>query len=77
MDVASESNDVVNDDADRGVVPDDEDDKLPYLTPRYEEVDSDSADEEESDSLRRVLCGIPEVCRCLRDWSRQQNEGVC
>ena len=48
MDEASNANDVVNDNADQGVVPDVEDDKLPDLTRDYEEVDSNSDDEEDS-----------------------------
>ena len=48
VDAASDTNDVMNYDADQGVVPDGEEDELPELTPRYEEVDNDSDDEEDS-----------------------------
>ena len=47
VDVTSDS--VVNDNADQGMVPVDEDDELRELTPRYEDVDSNSdSDEEEN-----------------------------
>ena len=52
VNAASDSNEIVNDDADQGVVPDGEDEKLPELTPRDEEVDSNSKDEEGSNSDR-------------------------
>ena len=48
VDDASDANDVVNNNANQGAVLDVEDDKLPELTPDYEEVDSDSNDEEDS-----------------------------
>ena len=48
MDDASDTNDVLNDDADLGVVPDIKYDKLPGLTPEHEDVDNDSNDNEDS-----------------------------
>ena len=48
VDAASNTNEVVNDDADHGVVQNGEDDKLPELTLRYKEIYRDSDNEEDS-----------------------------